>query len=467
MAENELHYLSLTALSDRLRRGVLSPVEATKVMLDRIGRHDSEIGSYVTVLAARAMERARQAEAEIARGFWRGPLHGVPIALKDLCFTSFAPTSAGMAIHTDFVPDYDATVVARLERAGAVILGKLAMTEGAASVGHHPRMRVPLNAWGARHWSGASSSGSGAATAAGFCYGSLGSDTGGSIRVPSSANGLTGLKPTWGRVSRHGIFPLSESMDHVGPMTRTAADAAAMMAAIAGHDDNDPTSLTAPVPDYLGTLDQGIEGVRLGIDEALINEDADPQIVAVVRDAVTGLAARGARIVPIVMPSPDRMLEGWIPLCSVEAALAHRATWPAHAADYGPELASMIEAGLRVSGATIADAYIERDKYAGRLAAVFRDVDMIAMPVMLGPLPRADALAALLANNPIRMARHMSTFDMTGSPTITLQGGFDRDSMPIGFQLVGRHLSEDLLLRAGHAFQQVTDWHCLHPVLMT
>jgi amidase len=389
----------------------------------------------------------------------------VPIALKDLCFTSFAPTSGGMAIHADFVPDYDATVVARLERAGAIILGKLAMTEGAASVGHHPQMRVPRNPWGRHHWSGASSSGSGAATAAGLCYGSLGSDTGGSIRVPSAANGLTGLKPSWGRVSRHGIFALSESMDHVGPMTRTAADAAAMMAAIAGHDDNDPTSLIASVPDYLGTLEQGIDSVRLGIDEAFIGEDADPQIVAVVMDAVAALAGRGARIVPIAMPSPDRMLEGWIPLCSVEVALAHRATWPSRSAEYGPELASMIESGLRVSGAVIAEAHIERDKYAGRLAALFRDVDLIAMPVLLGPLPRADALGALLANNPIRMARHMSPFDMTGSPTITLHGGFDRDGLPIGFQLLGRHLSEDLLLRAGHAYQQVTDWHCRHPAI--
>ena len=465
MADEALHYLSLTELSERMRRRQLSPVEATRSMLDRIARHDGEIGSYVTVLADRSIERARQAEAEIVRGLWRGPLHGVPIALKDLCFTSFAPTSGGMAIHADFVPDYDATVVARLERAGAIVLGKLAMTEGAASIGHHPKMRTPLNPWGRQHWSGASSSGSGAATAAGLCYASLGSDTGGSIRVPSAANGLTGLKPSWGRVSRHGIFALSESMDHVGPIARNAADAAAVMAVIAGHDDGDPTSLTAPVPDYLGALAQGIDGVRVGIDEAFISEDADPRIVAVVIDAVAALAARGARIVPIAMPSPDRMLEGWIPLCSVEVALAHRATWPARAADYGPELAGMIEAGLRVSGSVIAEAHIEIDKYAGRLAALFRDVDLVAMPVLLGPLPRADALTALLANDPIRMARHMSPFDMTGSPTITLQGGFDRDGLPIGFQLLGPHLSEDLLLRAGHAYQQVTDWHCRHPAI--
>jgi amidase len=463
MADQALHYLSLTDLSDRLRRRELSPVEVTRAMLDRIAALDGRIGSYVTVLADRAMAQARQAETEIVAGLWRGPLHGVPIALKDLCFTSFAPTSGGMAIHADYVPNYDATIVARLERAGAITLGKLAMTEGAASVGHHPSMRIPVNPWNEPYWAGASSSGSGAATATGLCYGSIGSDTGGSIRVPASANGLTGVKPTWGRVSRHGIFALSDSMDHIGPITRTAADAAAMMATIAGHDDSDPTSLTAPVPDYLGALSQGIEGVRLGIDEAYISSDCDPVIVAVVMDAVKALAAMGARIVPITMPNPERLLAGWVPFCAVECAIAHRDTWPSRRAEYGPELNLLLDSAQKVTGETIGETNIERAKFAGALAAVFRADDMIAMPTLLGPLPLHASLEGLFAENPIGMARHMATFDMTGSPTITLHGGFDGNGLPIGFQLVGRHLSEDLLLRVGHAFQQVTDWHTRHP----
>lgn len=464
MADQALHYLSLMDLSEWLRRRELSPVEVTRAMIDRIAALDGRIGSYVTVLADRAMAQARQAETEIAAGMWRGLLHGVPIALKDLCFTSFAPTSGGMAIHADFVPDYDATVVARLERAGAVTLGKLAMTEGAASVGHHPSMRIPINPWNAPYWSGASSSGSGAATAAGLCYGSIGSDTGGSIRVPAAANGLTGVKPTWGRVSRHGIFALSESMDHIGPITRTAADAAAIMAAIAGHDDADPTSLIDPVPDYLGALGEGVAGVRIGVDEDFISRDCDPAIVAVVMAACRALADKGARIVPITMPDPDAMLAGWVAFCAAECAIAHRATWPARCDDYGPELNLLLDmARQQVTATTIAETNIERGKYGGRLAAVFRDVDLIAMPTLLGPLPLHAELEGLFAENPIMMARHMSPFDMTGSPTITLHGGFDGNGLPIGFQLVGRHLSEDLLLRAGHAYQQVTDWHTRHP----
>ena len=220
MSTEALHYLSLLDLSARLKAGAVTPLAVTEAMLARIAQHDDTLKSYTTVLADRAIARARAAGDEIGRGFWRGPLHGVPIAVKDLCYTTYAPTAAGMFIHKDFVPPYTATVVQRLESAGAIVLGKLTMTEGAYAT-HHPKMRTPVNPWNATVWTGASSSGSGAATAAGLCYASLGSDTGGSIRFPSAGCGLTGLKPTWGRVSRYGICHLSESLDHIGPMTRT------------------------------------------------------------------------------------------------------------------------------------------------------------------------------------------------------------------------------------------------------
>ncbi len=253
MTSEPVHYLSLMEVSARLRRGELKPTALTETILARIARHDGVLKSYTTLLADRAMAKAREAEAELNRGLRRGPLHGVPIAVKDLCCTDYAPTAAGMFIHKDFVPPHTSTVVERLERGGAIILGKLSMTEGAFAT-HHPNMPTPVNPWHAEVWTGASSSGSGAATAAGLCYGSLGSDTGGSIRFPSSACGLTGLKPTWGRVSRYGVFALSESLDHIGPMTRNAADCAAMLAAIAGADRRDPTALLAPVPDYVAGL---------------------------------------------------------------------------------------------------------------------------------------------------------------------------------------------------------------------
>jgi amidase len=267
MTSDPVHYLSLIDVSARLRRGELKPTALSEVILARIAQHDGALKSYTTLLADRAMAKAWQAEEELNRGLWRGPLHGAPIAVKDLCYTDYAPTAAGMRIHKDFVPTYTCTVVERLERAGAIVLGKLSMTEGAFAI-HHPDMPTPVNPWRGEVWTGASSSGSGAATAAGLCYGSLGSDTGGSIRFPSAACGLTGLKPTWGRVSRYGVFPLSESLDHIGPMTRTAADCAAMLAAIAGADARDPTALLAPVPDYVASLTGSIRGLRVGIAQA-------------------------------------------------------------------------------------------------------------------------------------------------------------------------------------------------------
>ena len=213
-------------------------------MLDRIAQLDGKYRSYTTVLADRAMSRAAAADAETAKGVWRGPLHGVPIAVKDLCFTEFGRTTGGTMIRKNWTPDHNATVVDRLEQGGAVILGKLKMTEGAYT-SHHPDDPSPLNPWNRDHWVGSSSTGSGVATAAGLCYGSLGSDTGGSIRFPSATCGLTGIKPTWGRVSRYGVFALAASLDHIGPMTRSAGDAGAILGVIAGADPNDPTALQA------------------------------------------------------------------------------------------------------------------------------------------------------------------------------------------------------------------------------
>src|SRR5258708_10923700 len=266
MTSDPVHYLSLIDVSARLRRGELKPTTLSETILARIAQHDGALRSYTTLLADRAMAKARQAEAELNRGLWRGPLHGVPIAVKDLCYTDYAPTAAGMFIHKDFVPSYTCTVVERLERAGAIILGKLSMTEGAFAI-HHPNMPTPVNPWHADVWTGASSSGSGAAMAAGLCYGSLGSDTGGSIRFPSSACGLTGLKPAWGRVSRYGVCPLSRSPQHLGPMTPTAAESAAMLAAIAGAYPHDPTALLAPFPDYVGSLTATIPGPPTAIPQ--------------------------------------------------------------------------------------------------------------------------------------------------------------------------------------------------------
>jgi amidase len=388
----------------------------------------------------------------------------VPIAVKDLCFTDDAPTAAGMRIHKDFVPPFTSTVVERLERAGAVVLGKLSMTEGAFAI-HHPDMPTPVNPWHAEVWTGASSSGSAAATAAGLCYGSLGSDTGGSIHFPSAACGLTGLKPSWGRVSRHGIFPLSESLDHIGPMARSAPDCAVMLAAIAGADPNDPTALSAPVPDYVAGLGGGIRGLRVGVAEAYAFDGLSEEVLTALIRAKDALVALGARPVPVDFPEITDAMTAWLHLCLGEVAIAHAATYPSRAAEYGPALRRVLEAAVEVSATELGRAHIVRDRFAGRVAAAFQDIDVLLIPVWPTPMPSVAEWAEMAQGNIAELLRYSGPFNLTGMPALTMSGGFDRRGAPIGFQLVGKHLSEDLLLRAGHAFQSVTDWHTRHPAL--
>lgn len=464
MAPDDLHYLSLLDVSERIRRRELSPVTLLEVILDRIARLDGQARSYTTVLADRARAAAARAEAEIAAGLWRGPLHGVPLAVKDLCATSFAPTTGGMPIRGNTTSDHDATVVRRLEDAGAVIVGKLKMTEGAYT-SHHPDDPPPLNPWNAAHWVGSSSTGSGVATALGLCFGSLGSDTGGSIRFPSATCGLTGIKPTWGRVSRHGILPLGASLDHVGPMARSAADAAAILGVIAGADADDPTAIQQPVPDYLAGLGRGIDGITIGIDRGYNGDGIDREVTEAVRAAEDVLTALGARIREVEFPSTDALLRGWIPFCAVETAIAHQESYPARAGEYGPDLANLIEHGRRMSATEFGAIMHERLEFSGRLAAVFRDVDLLLMPTMPVPTPSLDRMAEYGQDDGVllRMLRFTAPFNFAGSPTITLPSGMDAVGLPLSLQLIGPHVSEALLCRAGHAFQQRTDWHTRRP----
>ena len=464
MSDKDLHYLDLLDVARRIKVGALSPVALTEAMLQRIAKLDRGLKSYATVTADLALKQAREAEAEIRRGGYRGPLHGVPIAVKDLCYTKGIPTAAGMAIHKNFSPDHDSTVVERFAQGGAVLLGKLQLTEGAFA-DHHPSVTPPVNPWHKDHWSGASSSGSGVATAAGLCFASLGSDTGGSIRFPSAANGVTGLKPTWGRVSRYGVFALAESLDHIGPMTRSAADAAAVLGVIAGADPNDPTAVPAPVPNYLAGLPRGIRGVRIAVDRAFNTTGVDKDMVKVVDDAIAVLADLGADIREAKFPSPDQIVKDWLPLCAVETAVAHEATFPKHADQYGPALRGIIEAGRALSGLDLTKILNARAAFGGQVAAFFQDVDLLVIPAQYAASPTTATMASL-GEDPKALEmllRFTSPFDVTGSPTITLPGGFTGKGLPVAFQLVSRPMEEDLLLRAGHAFQLATDWHKRRP----
>ena len=465
MPDTPLHYQTIAEVAARLQARELSPVELTSAILQRIEALDGDLKSYATVMADSALASARTAEREIAAGNYRGGLHGVPIAVKDLCFTAGVATMGGAQVLRDFIPDFDGTVVQKLNAAGAVILGKLNLTEGAMA-GYNPQFQIPVNPWGADRWSGASSSGSGVATAAGLCYGSLGSDTGGSIRFPAAACGIVGIKPTWGRVSRYGVLALAQSLDHIGPMTRSASDAGVMLQAIAGHDPNDPTSLTAPVPNMLEGLERGVRGVRIGVDERYIGDTVDPELAAAVLDGARLLESRGATLVPVRMPDIEPYSRAWGVLCSAEAAAAHRETFPSRSDEYGPWFRGWLELGLRHSATDYAIASYQRLACNGILAEIFANIDVLVCPSMTTPPERVtpEALYGPMDEEEWTWGRFTVPYDFSGAPTISLPCGLSSEGLPLGIQFVGRHLAEPLLVQVGHAYEAATQ-HQMRPNL--
>lgn len=463
------HYDTLADVARRIEAKELSPVELTRHMLDRIAALDGRLHGYVTVMADDAMTSARQAEGEIRAGRYRGALHGIPIGVKDLCFTRGVRTMAGTMVLADFVPTFDATVVAKLREAGAVILGKVTLCEGAMAP-YHPLLQVPVNPWDDTRWSGVSSSGSGVATAAGLCFGSIGTDTGGSIRYPSAVNGCVGLKPTYGRVSRYGVHALAESMDHIGPMTRSVEDAAIMLEVMAGYDANDPTSLRDPVPPIRAQLSEGIAGLRIGIDRRYAMENVDEDVVRALEAVLAVLADRGARIVDVTMPDVSKVNEGWWEIATAEAAAYHAATYPSRATEYGEGLRAVLAYGRKVSGVTYANAAKVRAEFNGRLYGMLAGVDCIVCPSLSNsarpklPDPfRAEEDADW--GTLVRNDAHTKPFNFAGSPTLSVPCGFSSDGLPLSVQFVGRALSEATLCRVGHAFERATTWHLRHPPL--
>ncbi|MCW6507462.1 amidase [Lichenifustis flavocetrariae] len=464
MSLNEIHYQPLTTVAKHIAAGDISPVEVTQSILARIEELDPKLKSYTTVTAELALKQAKAAEAEIGKGIYRGPMHGIPIAVKDLCFTKDIKTTGGMTIYADFHPDHDATVVTKLAQAGAVLLGKLHMTEG-ATIEHHPDLPEPVNPWKSDLWTGVSSSGSGVATAAGMTYAAIGSDTGGSIRFPSACNGLTGVKPTWGRISRYGIFDLAATFDHLGPMARSAADAAAMLQCLAGWDPKDTTSLSSAVPDYLGELDgiYGARGVKIGFDWDYAGSDADPVTIGLIRDAVAVLAELGALTQPVAFPSVESLLQYTMPMTMAEMAACHEGTYPSQADQYGTWIKQGMEAGRTASPVEIGKGIVERFKFRGALNRMFDDVDVFVMPVFRTGTPTWTEVREAVAQDFNIIGKFTSPFNATGTPTVTLPCGYTDDGRPVAFQLAGANGSEALLLRVAHAYQQATDWHTRRP----
>jgi amidase len=461
-----MHYLSAAELAAEIVQGRISPVEATRHELARIERLDGELRSYLTVTPESALAEARAAEQDVVRGRVRGPLHGVPVAVKDLCDTAGVRTTAGTRVMRDRVPAEDAAVVARLRRAGAVVLGKLNMTEGAYAE-NHPDYPPPVNPWNADAWTGVSSSGSGVATAAGLCFASLGSDTGGSIRFPSAMNGLVGIKPTWGRVPVSGVFPMAWSLDHVGPMCRTVLDAAIVLGVIAGRDDADPTSAPEPLEDYAGAATaQRIDGLRIGVDRRYSSAGLDPEIAGYFDAAIAKLAALGARIVDVDLAFFDELGGGWSMTCAAEMLAVHAGMFPERAPDYGPALTMLLEMARTMPAVEYARAHQARLVFCGRLAALLDDIDAIACPTVGVRIPaRISMLDPEAAPLMLAAMRFTAPFNSSGSPTVSLPCGACSDGVPASLQLVGRHFEEATIIAAAAAYEAATDWHLRRPPL--
>ncbi len=454
-SELALHFRPLHEVVRDIKSGALSSVDVTEYMLERIAEHDPDYSSYALVLKDEARAEARARDASRDAGETLGPLHGVPIAIKDLLFTQDIPTASGTVVMKNFVPGYNATVLEKLRSAGAVIIGKTQLTEGAFG-SHHPNITPPKNPYNREFWPGVSSSGSGVSVAAGFAFGAIGSDTGGSIRFPSACCGLVGLKPTYGRVSRYGVWPLAESLDHIGPMTRTVEDAARIFVAIAGHDPADPTSLVDAVPDCRDEATD-LSGVRIGVDWRYVNDGVEAPVVGAVRAAAEGFANAGAEIVDVEMPEAYRpLVEGWGITCGVECAEAHRELYPAHSAVYGPALTNLIELGLNVPRERYEELQGIRRRFGDELEASLLTVDAMLTPNMVRqPLRAALMEAGYDDSDHAPFINFTAPFDYSGHPTITLPAGLG-DGLPLSIQLVARRLGEDRLVRLGrvHESQQ-------------
>ncbi|MCP5379858.1 MAG: amidase [Novosphingobium sp.] len=463
MLRNDVHYADLTTVGDMLRAREVSATELMQHMQQRIARLDSLLHCFAFLDLDAAMAQARAADALLDQG-GGGPLTGIPIAVKDLFWTSDMPTAAGMAIHADFRPAQDATVVDRLRKAGAIVFGKLQMTEGAFAL-HHPSIEPPVNPWGEALWPGASSSGSGVAVSAGLSFASLGSDTGGSIRFPSAANGLTGLKPSWGRISRYGTFELAASHDHVGPMARSARDVALLYSLLAGHDPCDPTSWVARPDPVNADACSRLDGLRIGYAPAAVDA-CDPELGPALAEALSVLAGMGGNLREVTLPDLVAGAGQWELLTGVEAALAHCETFPKRADEYGIALTRLIELGRQASAMDYQQARRIRMDLRGRLDALLYNVDVLVLPVMPFAAPTLDRLGAL-AEDPdanTRLISFTAPFNLGGQPAICLPCRPTADGAPIGFQLIAARGREDAILSAAIAFQRETDWHSRHPI---
>ncbi|MBS1252964.1 MAG: putative amidase AmiD [Anaerolineales bacterium] len=467
MPNTELHTLTIEELSRLLRNKSVSPVEVTELYLARIEALNEQTNAYITVMPDEALTDARRAEEEIMAGDYRGPLHGVPIALKDLYDTAGVRTTAASKIFANRVPDKDATSVMFLRAAGAVIIGKTNMHEFAYGVTNASSYFGPThNPWDLSRVTGGSSGGSGAAVAAGLCTAATGSDTGGSIRMPSALCGIVGLKPTYGRVSCAGLIPLSWALDHAGPMTKSVFDAAVMLNAMAGWDPDDPATLAAPVLDFTLELRDGVEGLRIAVDPNYAFSEIDEEVEVAVKQALNVLRDLGAELVEVTAP---QLAGAALTILNAEATAYHEEFLETRSDDYQPDVRERLEKGFSVSGIDYAHAQRKRQTISREFEALFEEIDLFATPACAVPAPRLDQTEVTVAGETVSVrkpiAQFTRLFNLTGLPAITVPCGFSGHGLPIGLQLAGPRLDEATVLRAAYAYEQATEWHQRRPVV--
>ncbi|RRQ86482.1 amidase [Streptomyces griseofuscus] len=447
--------LPLTAAAEAIRTRQLSPVELADSVLERIAHMEPRLQAYVTVAAGRAREAAREAEREIVAGRRLGPLHGIPMGVKDLIDVAGTATSAGSRVRADHRAQGDSTVAARLAAAGAVLLGKTQTHEFAYGL-TTPQTH---NAWDTGRVAGGSSGGSAVAVAAGMATFALGTDTGGSIRVPSALNGVVGLKPTYGLLPRHGVTSLSWSLDHVGPITRTVEDAALVLTALAEHDPRDPASLPTPATDYRPDAGTDLTGLRVGVPRNYYFDHVDPEVEAAVRLAVDQLQALGARLVEVEIPMTRYIQATHWGLMVPEATAYHEANLRTVPELYQADVRILLEAGELMTAGDYLRAQRSRTLMRQEWARMFREVDLIAAPTVPATAVRAGQETITWADGTVEgvsdaYVRLSSPANITGIPSLSVPVGRDSAGLPIGMQLLGRPLRESVLLRAGHAYEQ-------------
>jgi aspartyl-tRNA(Asn)/glutamyl-tRNA(Gln) amidotransferase subunit A len=440
----------------------VTAVQITEACLSRIDRHNRAINAFITVTREQALTAAREADAEMKRGTHRGPLHGVPIALKDNIDTAGIRTTAASGVFKDRVPSEDADVVVRLKRAGAVILGKLNLHEfalgGTSAVTYFGPVHNP---WALDRVSGGSSGGSAAAIASDMCYGTLGTDTGGSIRIPASLCGIVGLKPTYGRVSVRGVVPMAWTLDHVGPMCKTVEDAALMLTAIAGYDRSDPLSVDAPVADYTRAIRMPTAKLRVGVARSPFFDGLDPEVAKAVEAAIGVVRKLAASVVDVQVPSSGNIADVWNP-----EIYAYHQPWITKTPElYQDATRNLIQGAGKASAATYAQARHQLDVVRREITKVFSTVDLLITPTQRGVaqpiVPQPGGGGAGGGGGLINTA----AFDVYGLPTISIPCGFSTSGLPIGLQISGNHLAESTVLTLAHAYEQATEWHKRRPTL--